>query len=467
MNDLKTSDENQISQEKEKRKRWLLILLLLLILLIIICISYSTFTRYTPLERKFISLNIDCLKCHTELLKELEMDYVHEPFLKKRCTNCHTKHGEKEEYSITRKIKEEGRKCGLFLQFSINKCGNIFSVSKDKKEESKTSEKKKRPAERSKLRSSLPELCLTCHKEEAEQFSMVYTHLPFVKGRCLECHRPHASMHIAQIKVAPENLCISCHRIAEDLDKEQIHPPFGQKQCMSCHNPHASEYSGIILSEQKILCISCHQSVATLFNMPVQHIPFVNGNCTGCHFPHSSDFKPLLIENQPPLCYNCHPEIRRDFLKISHHPVGTSILNCSDCHQPHAAFYTKLLIAEDNDLCYLCHYDKQEFYTRSKHQKAFRYAAPGLCINCHTPHGSDWAPILLNEECLICLECHKFKKPLTHQHPFHFNYIDRRIDGHLSCSSTCHNPHGTENKYMLRWTKDFLCMLCHRLRSLP
>ena len=194
----------------------------------------------------------------------------------------------------------------------------------------------------------------------------------------------------------------------------------------------------------------------------MQHNPFVYDNCTGCHEPHSSNFMPLLLKDQPPLCYDCHPGIRNDFLQASYHPVGTIQLNCADCHNPHAADYSDLLIAQDNELCFTCHtvtpdqvvYDGSEHWTKGQL----------LCVDCHTPHGSAYAPILRDSNPDLCLNCHPFIQSYSNQHPVTPAYYDPVAKTGLTCSSTCHDPHGTQYGYMLQnfpYPLDGQCLQCH------
>lgn len=207
---------------------------------------------------------------------------------------------------------------------------------------------------------------------------------------------------------------------------------------------------------QRDLCFGCHPTVAALSQKPVQHSPFQNDDCTGCHEPHGADTKPLLIESQPSLCYRCHAAIQNDFLKPSHHPVGTVKLNCSDCHDPHAADYTFLLTAKDNTFCYKCHASAiRPTYVNSAH-------AVLLCIRCHTPHGSVFKPLLRSNNPDLCLECHPVYNEY-YEHPAAPKFYDAHANKPLTCTSTCHNPHGTGNLRMLNYPyrQDQICLTCH------
>jgi predicted CXXCH cytochrome family protein len=195
--------------------------------------------------------------------------------------------------------------------------------------------------------------------------------------------------------------------------------------------------------------------------MAVQHDPFQFDECTGCHEPHASNYRPLVVRPQPELCYACHPQIRADFLKVSHHPVGT-LLDCTGCHQPHASDYPALLPAKGNAICYTCHDVIRPQYVRSGHSRAY-------CWGCHQPHGSDFAPLLNNKQPDLCFPCHERrhyddKKGGYLNHPVRPVYWDVNRRKPLTCTTSCHDPHGTVHNYMLRMYDSPLdgnCLICH------
>lgn len=494
-------NEDQEGQDSERRRRTVLAVLAVLLLLLLLCCIASlilgTVRRTTPPTARLIADNRECLQCHTELLLEFDMNSVHDPFSRRSCTICHTEHGDLfirettpgrlivlERWGIiitleplAKLVRERCGTCGA--------CGRLAGLGRREEplgvSQVTTESVGRKP---SVLTSPEPRLCYTCHRSIAQLASKKYQHNPFQKGNCTSaCHRPHSSLYQKLLIQTPPNLCPSCHRLVEELALPDKHPPWERRLCVECHQPHASDFEGILQAQQKPLCFSCHPQVQTLTGLPVQHSPFINGQCTGCHRPHSSVARPLLIEGQPPLCYRCHPAIRNDFLKPSHHPVGTPLLNCSDCHTPHAAFYSRLLIAKDNNLCYTCHGEIRFFYERSAHNRLTLLAAPGLCINCHTPHGSVWAPLLIKEGMATCLTCHPTKisradlestvpRPVVsgefdhNNHPVGDGWRDEVQGGRLTCYSTCHNPHGTGRRAMLKRLPDGLCLLCHEIREL-
>lgn len=483
----------------KRRRRTAAVLSVVLLILLLLCFC-SVWTgmlrRTTPATSKVISDNRECLACHVELLPEFDMNAVHNPFEHRSCRLCHTDHG-----ALYAQETQPGdllvyERCGIVITWEplrralrdvgCGACGRLTDLGARRKPQGSAETTSYGERKKSELVAPLPRLCFTCHGSIGRLTAKAYQHTPFEKGQCIGlCHRPHASMYDKILTLPVPRLCPSCHRIQDELALPDVHVPFEQRECVLCHQPHASDFKGVLQAQQKVLCFRCHPQVAALTAMPVQHSPFINGQCTGCHKPHSSVPRKLLISPEPELCYTCHPAIRFDFLKPSHHPVGTPLLNCSDCHQPHAALYRKLLIAQDNRLCYTCHGDKEFFYVRSAHDRIMLFGGgPGLCINCHTPHGSVWAPMLIKEGMATCLQCHPTKISeadllssgpavpgsggFNHDnHPVGDGWRDQLRGGRLTCYSSCHDPHGTGRRAMLKRLPDGLCLQCHRVKELP
>jgi predicted CXXCH cytochrome family protein len=485
-------------EEKSRRRRAAAAIAILLLLLLLCCfcaILSRILWRTTPAKTTLIADNRGCLQCHTELLGEYQMSDVHNPFLTKQCTVCHTDHGQLfiKQYLPARMVVY--KRCGLIITFEplrklfsqrCGTCGRFGNLVKGAQTGANARETTVPPSFiPSKLLVPEPALCFTCHRSVSQASTKRYQHPPFKRGDCSHsCHRPHASMTKRLLIEPIPALCLRCHKakLAKDYGLADQHKPFKAGQCVLCHQPHASDFKKILVKRQRDLCFGCHPQIAVLAGLPVQHSPFINGECTGCHRPHASTPKFLLNSPEPPLCYSCHAAIKNDFLRPSHHPVGTPLLNCSSCHQPHAALYRRLLIARDNALCYTCHGGKQLHFEASAHRKLSLLAAPGLCINCHTPHGSDWKPLLVKDKMALCLTCHPTKisrqdlvatmggpvsrRFVHHEHPVGYRWRDRHAGGPLTCVSSCHDPHGTGRPWMVKRMPDGLCLECHPLVSL-
>jgi predicted CXXCH cytochrome family protein len=459
-------DAPQIEHSQEggtdRRSRFALALIVMLLLLLCTVTTIVDVWVRTPVaNREFIVRNLACLQCHTELIPDMNKPYVHQPFLKQQCTTCHTPHGrEVVQQTITGPAERWQRLSTLVewlpLRLACQAGASPAGIVETSGTATTTTKTTREKGAVSSLRLPEQELCWTCHGDLGPLRSMAYQHAPFQNGYCTACHDPHASDYRALIKVDERQLCITCHPIGIELNRTYTHPPAANLWCLTCHNPHASDYQGILVTDQKSLCFTCHPTVAPLSQLPVQHAPFANGDCTGCHEPHGSNYAKLLVEGQPDLCYRCHPTIRDDFQQPSHHPVGT-LIGCADSHEPHASNYQFLLKGSGNSFCYKCHgVTIQHTYDASKHKNL-------PCWTCHTPHGSPYTPLLIKPNPDLCLDCHGW---IDHQnsHPYTPNYYDRVKNAPLTCTSTCHDPHGTSYNYMLRnfWFPfDGQCLQCH------
>ena len=465
------NEDDEVGTEGEDRRgrRWYGLLVVILLLLLLLCCAVTSVDLIVtkgPQQARFIARNLTCLQCHTEMIPLYAKSSVHNPFLQRECTVCHTPHGRQVTSIVTQSPGKTIRRYetivrwlplrwwfGILEGFGLGGGSSVTASSSGGTVVSKAT--KETAAGASHLVSPPDQLCWTCHGDMGLLLGDQYQHLPFSKGQCLGCHDPHASDFRALLSQAPDKLCFTCHPIGEQINRAMAHPPAKNGQCTSCHSPHASQFKGILVASQRDVCFGCHPSVASLVSMPVQHEPFVNDDCTGCHEPHGSDFSPLLDSPQPTLCYRCHPAIQNQFAQASHHPIGVE-LRCSSCHDPHAAQYKGLITARNNDFCFECHGEKKATYDDSLHKNR-------LCIQCHTPHGSQYSPMLTKANPDLCLSCHPDFEGQG-KHPVRPAFFDIHAKEGLTCTSSCHNPHGSSYQYMIRnfnWSQDGMCLQCH------
>ena len=443
------------------------VVLLLLLLCMVTTIVQTLALRGDDEVVRGVTENLECLQCHTELIPEFDRDVVHNPFMAEQCTTCHTPHGKIETETIIGGVTQTWNRIRTLVEWIPVKIaidlfggdGERIAEGGDIRSVTETQVK----GEVSELVLPGNELCMMCHGDMGPMRNEAYPHAPFANGNCIDCHDPHASDITSMLTMTVEDLCITCHPIGEELSRMQVHAPVEGFHCTNCHNPHGSAHRGILVDAQRDLCFTCHPSVARLSGMAVQHGPYANDACTDCHEPHGSDFGPLLRAEEPRLCYMCHPEIQTDFRRASHHPVGTVTLNCTGCHDAHATNYSALLYDNDNGICYDCHARPiQATYDRSAHLNT-------PCWGCHTPHGSDYGPLLKASQPTVCFPCHSrqhFDDAAGgyKNHPVRPVYYDVNAKTNLTCTTTCHDPHGTSHNYMLRYydsPQDGNCLICH------
>ncbi len=80
------------------------------------------------------------------------------------------------------------------------------------------------------------------------------------------------------------------------------------------------------------------------------------------------------------------------------------------CHQPHAGNTKNLLTDADiMDLCMTCHEDAPQKHYHPMGDKATdpRTKQPVNCIGCHSPHSSEFKPLLIaDKNRKLCILCH-------------------------------------------------------------
>jgi predicted CXXCH cytochrome family protein len=382
-----------------------------------------------------------CGMCHTDKSRDFNKKFQHAPFVRWYCTDCHAQH-------------------------TVGTGKHEFVVNVD-------------------------QLCTTCHFNRLDETTYLYQHKPYQLGHCTDCHDPHSSDYKALLRVSPNDLCTACHKMDLVYNFPFKHKPYEIGACADCHDPHASKYRGMTKLPGKALCFTCHYDRQNELLMPVQHKPYATGDCinchgahiglaeklksgyihtpvkqkcTACHLPHASLKPALLPESRTELCYLCHSNIRPEFQKNSYHPVGNGLLECDGCHDPHVGAGPNLVRKKGNQLCYMCHKGLEATYEKLAHAtKADGVGGLGACTNCHVPHGSDWKPLLIDKQEPMCNNCHTKIAKARINHPYGEKYNDTWHGGTMHCTS-CHGPHGTENKYFTLITRTEMCLKCHGKR---
>lgn len=299
-----------------------------------------------------------------------------------------------------------------------------------------------------------------------------------VWGQCL------AAGTDQQFKLKPGargTLCLNCHdSFKEKMARKVIHTPLKKKECSGCHNPHTSSHGKMLAANPKMVCSLCHASMISAKPRSV-HKVVADGSCMKCHDPHSSDNKNSLVKEGKALCFTCHVSLGNKLSKVKykHVPVES---NCLSCHQVHSSDKgPSLLKSETNDLCLSCHNSDKALF-KNKHMNYPVIKA--LCTGCHNPHGSD-SPGLLHKNVhspvakRMCNQCHMDATSATplkvktegiglcrgcHNDMVNKTFDKNRLHWPLlskkGCLS-CHNPHASEDKGLLRAPMAQLCYKCH------
>jgi predicted CXXCH cytochrome family protein len=119
-------------------------------------------------------------------------------------------------------------------------------------------------ANRAMLKTSEPQLCISCHTDVKAQFSKPFRH-KVLEGfmSCSDCHNPHGGFESRQTKATfgADAACIKCH-----TDKQGPfvfeHAPLKVEGCASCHTPHgASNPKMLKRNSIRQMCLECHSSI--------------------------------------------------------------------------------------------------------------------------------------------------------------------------------------------------------------
>lgn len=143
-------------------------------------------------------------------------------------------------------------------------------------------------------------------------------------------------------------------------------------------------------------------------------------------------------------CLDCHKSIRAG--KTAHPALDAG---CPSCHgSPHAKKKPELsLISAPPDLCFNCH-DKGMFTKKFQHSAV----AAGMCTSCHNPHSSNNKKLLKAEPPDLCYSCHD-KKAFT----------KKTVHAPVAAGmcGDCHNPHAADAMFQLLKPINELCLNCH------
>ena len=236
--------------------------------------AVDVWVERSPDEREFITRNLECLQCHTELIPDLARSAVHDPFLREQCTVCHTPHGEE----VTERVTSGGwSRMGAVPHASSSgfrsrsRCEAFESIRRPSTDGGRgrrgpLRDHSQEKGEESMLVADRDGAVLDMPRQSGRQkLPMPNQHAPFENGLLHELPQPACIRRpgAAQARGAgPVSLVSSDVRGARSRD--QLHPPYEGRYCTNCHDPHASEWTGILVDNQRDLCFTCHPSVAPL-----------------------------------------------------------------------------------------------------------------------------------------------------------------------------------------------------------
>ena len=278
--------------------------------------------------------------------------------------------------------------------------------------------------------SNLISSCGSCHKDVTDIYKDSQHHVAFQQGvkdapGCLICHssqvvRVSEGRDAVQLKLAQEQLCLSCHLENPEIrDKTLPSPGFIASYessihrvalangnpfaagCVDCHTSHdvkdgLDPSSHVSRANIPATCGNCHSEITKEYNESVHGISAMKGNkevpvCTDCHgehdiLDHMDPRSPVAFRNvSEQVCSPCHSSvklsdkygIRTDRFKTfsdSYHGLALkggslAVANCASCHGIHnikSSSDPKSMVHKSNlvETCGTCHPGANENFTK-------------------------------------------------------------------------------------------------------
>ncbi len=177
--------------------------------------------------------------------------------------------------------------------------------------------------------------------------------------------------------------------------------------------------------------------------------------CEDCHdLREITNIDPMGLMKGQGSCIVCHKNfIER--IKLRHSPTVNN--QCLICHQLSLKpWRIGIPAGKIDDTCFICHTGKKELMSQ-KHRHGPLVAG---CILCHNPHGDEYRYYLWADGSVdICVTCHSDMKKLLEPDSPSFN-VHGVIRG-PGCV-VCHDPHASDEQFMLRKPVNMLCLGCHQ-----
>jgi predicted CXXCH cytochrome family protein len=237
-------------------------------------------------------LGSECVECHQEAWEGFhQKEIIHDPVAKKRCDDCHIRHGPENKLIL---LAQEAR------------------------------------------------LCSQCHQGSEEEFISRHEGLRVLESRCTGCHDPHASdsgglIRSRQHEPFADRSCGDCHDavggspemtrpvndICRDCHDEQFentftHSAIVENSCTGCHDPHVSTRENLLARGDPEICFLCHDEER--FAREFLHQPLEEEGCLNCHGAHGAEEPDLLLDTyareryqtfdpaEYGICFSCHYE---------------------------------------------------------------------------------------------------------------------------------------------------------------
>lgn len=245
--------------------------------------------------------------------------------------------------------------------------------------------------------------------------------------------------------------CATCH--SEVTSQRELHGPVAAGTCSACHQlverdgrTTTALAHGARHGDTARLCVACHEEFGERMKNEHLHAPVAAGDCTSCHDPHGSRFRFQLPEEGNRACLACHVDLAEALNQPFRH--GPAVASCTICHDPHAAKFPSQLRGSVNRVCLACHLEARVSGTIDD---------PATLFGAREAQGLAAGPTI------------RLDPSLRSGHPNRGHPVEGPKDPSargrpLTCMS-CHNPHGTSGRKLLRFGAmgtSSLCIRCHQ-----
>jgi len=183
------------------------------------------------------------------------------------------------------------------------------------------------------------------------------------------------------------------------------------------------------------------------------HGPYASGDCSICHAKNDPKDPGPAQKPVNKVCFSCHDEFPDLFASLKNRHIVAEE-NCTNCHNPHNSKQAHLLVSRPPVLCVGCHTKiKDKMQARVQHGALTQGAS---CVNCHNPHASKVEKLLIAMPFDLCVNCHS-KDDITDGEGKKLANFKMLLDGNpvhhapvadKDCSA-CHQPHGGDNFRLL------------------
>lgn len=277
-----------------------------------------------------------CASCHKDVVGNKSK--VHGPVAADACMSCHKAHTAPYKNLLVAEGRELCLKCHSDMGKQLTQ---VAVVHKPVQEDCLKCHDVHASDFPMHIKQSPEKLCMSCHEpikkatESGHQHSVVMT-----DQACLTCHTAHGGDRTKLLKGEPMALCMKCHDKAIKLPDRTVasmkavldptkskHGPIRDGNCSGCHDVHGSPVARLLTKpypetfyqafavEKYELCFKCHDKQLveteqakglTGFRNGVQNLHFLHvnkaergRNCRACHATHVSSAPVHLAEKVP------------------------------------------------------------------------------------------------------------------------------------------------------------------------